>query len=200
MLQTAFGASCMNRAWVFEWHERFKEGNESVRDDEMCGRSKEVNTPEWIGQRVMVRVSMLRVCLVWRDSVRTGQHSSNWVSGISTRTMHQSITLSLSQTIWPRWALREFVTLPIVETLLPMTFGYTLAQRLSLWENWGDQRGCDEGHWHAYTRGLLWDLPEVVGMVQQVHCSQRRLLRRGLEFHVCTINKSAHTKKGLKLI
>ena len=38
-------------------------------------------------------------------------------------------------------------------------------------------------------------LPEVVGTVQQVHCSQRRLLRRGLEFHVCTINKSAHSKK-----
>ena len=38
-------------------------------------------------------------------------------------------------------------------------------------------------------------LPEVVGTVQQVHCSRRKLLRRGLEFHVCTINKSAHTKK-----
>ena len=41
MLQTAFGASCMNRASVFEWHKRFKEGRESVRDDERCGRSKE---------------------------------------------------------------------------------------------------------------------------------------------------------------
>ena len=46
MLQTAFGASCMNRASVFEWHKRFKEARESVRDDERCGRSKEVNTPE----------------------------------------------------------------------------------------------------------------------------------------------------------
>ena len=26
MLQTTFGASCMNRASVFEWHKRFKEG------------------------------------------------------------------------------------------------------------------------------------------------------------------------------
>ena len=26
MLQTAFGASCMNRASAFEWHKRFKEG------------------------------------------------------------------------------------------------------------------------------------------------------------------------------
>ena len=50
MLQTAFEASCMNRASVFEWHKRFKEGKESVRDDEKCGRSKEVRTLELIGQ------------------------------------------------------------------------------------------------------------------------------------------------------
>ena len=55
MLQTAFGASCTNRASVFEWHKRFKEGRESVRDYERCGRSKEL-----IGQRVKVRVTMLR--------------------------------------------------------------------------------------------------------------------------------------------
>ena len=30
---------------------------------------------------------------------------------------------------------------------------------------------------------------------QQMHCCQRILLGRGLEFHVCTINKSAHTEK-----
>ena len=62
MLQTAFGASCMNRASVFKWHKRFKEGRESVRDDDRCGRSKEVRTPELISQRVRVsvRVTMLR--------------------------------------------------------------------------------------------------------------------------------------------
>ena len=60
MLQTAFQPSYMNQASVFEWHKRFKEGRESVRDDERCGRSKEVNTPELIGQRVRVRVTMLR--------------------------------------------------------------------------------------------------------------------------------------------
>ena len=57
MIQTAFGASCMNRASVFEWHKRFKEGRESVRDYK---RSKEVNTPELIGQRVRLRVTMFR--------------------------------------------------------------------------------------------------------------------------------------------
>ena len=60
MLQTSFGASCMNRASVFEWHKRFKEGTESMRDDERCGRSKEINTPELISQRFRVRVTMLR--------------------------------------------------------------------------------------------------------------------------------------------
>ena len=62
-----------------------------------------------------------------------------------------------------------------------------------------EERGCDEGYWHTHTRGLPWGLPEVVGTVQ-VHCSWR-LLRRGLEFHVCTINKSSHKKKKVwKLI
>ncbi len=50
------------------------------------------------------------------------------------------------------------------------------------------------------TRGLPWGLPEDVGTVQQVDCRRRRLLRSGLEFHVLTINKSAHTKKVWKLI
>ena len=50
MLQNAFRPSCMNRASVFEWHKRFKEGRESVRDDERYGRSKEVRTPVLIGQ------------------------------------------------------------------------------------------------------------------------------------------------------
>ena len=59
MLQTAFRPSCMNRASVFVWNKRFKEGRESVRDDERCRRSKEVNTPELIGQKFRFRVTML---------------------------------------------------------------------------------------------------------------------------------------------
>ena len=64
---------------------------------------------------------------VLRDCVRRGQHSSNRVSGISTRKMYQSITSSLSQTIWPRWASRQFLTVPIFQSLLPVTFGYSLS-------------------------------------------------------------------------
>ena len=109
--------------------------------------------------------------------------------------MHQSITPSLSQTIWPRWASRQFPTLSIVKTLLPVTFGYSLGsqavvmRQLRRWKRlW--RRSLTRSH-----KRTSIGFPEVVGMVQQVHCSQRRLVRRGLEFHVCTINKSAHTKK-----
>ena len=49
MLQTTFGPSCLNPASGFEWHKRFKEGRESVRDDKKSGRSKKVNRPELIG-------------------------------------------------------------------------------------------------------------------------------------------------------
>ena len=73
-------------------------------------RSKEVNRSELIGQRVRVG----------RDSVGRDQHSSNRVSGISNRTMHQSTTPSLSQTIRSRCAY-------IVQTLLPVTFAYSLS-------------------------------------------------------------------------
>ena len=126
MLQTAFRPSRMNRASVFEWHKTFKGGRESVRDDERWGRRKEVNKPELIGQRVRVSVTMLRfLASSGRDSVGRGQHSSNRASGISTSTMQQSTTPSLSQTIWPRWASSQFLTLPIVQTLLPVTFRYS---------------------------------------------------------------------------
>ena len=122
MLQTTFGASCMSRAWVFEWHKRFKEGRESVRDDKMCGRSKEVNTPKLIGQ--------------------------------STRTIHQSTTPSLSQTISPRWASKQFLSLPIVQTWLPVTFAYSLSseavvmRELRRWKRlWQRSLTC----WHIRT-------------------------------------------------
>ena len=35
--------------------------------------------------------------------------------------------------------------------------------------------------------------------LEQMYCRRRWLIRRWLEFHVCTINKSAHTKNVWKL-
>ena len=164
MLQTTFGACCMSRASVFEWHKRFKEGREFVRDEERGWRSKEVNTPQLIGQRIRVRVTMLTFHgSSGRHSVGRGQISSNRVSGISSRTIHQSISPSLSLTIWSIWASRHFLSLPIVQILLPVTKVIdTLTQ---------------ENFHEAFLK-----------LLEQVHCSWRRLLRRGLVFHVCIIN------------
>ena len=67
-------------------------------------------------------------------------------------------------------------------------------------DNWGDERGCDEGHRHAHTSGLPWGFPDVVWTVQQCIAAGGDYFEWGLEFHVCTINKSAHTKKVWKLI
>ena len=109
--------------------------------------------------------------------------------------MHQSTTPSLSQTIWPRWASRQFLSLLIVQTLLPMTLGYSLSSEAVVMRQLRRWKGLwrrSLKHWN--TRGHPWGLPEVFGSVQQGHCRRRRLLRRRLEFHACTINKSAHKK------
>ena len=94
----------------------------------------------------------------------------------------------------------QFPSLPIVLTLLPVTFAYSLSSKAVVMRQLRRGKRLWQSHWHAHTRGLPWGLAEVVGTVQHVHCSRRRLLGRGLEFHVCTINKSAHTKKVWKLI
>ena len=49
MLQTAFRPPCMNRASVFEWHKKFKEGRESLRDDEKCGVRKSIHQ-SWLAK------------------------------------------------------------------------------------------------------------------------------------------------------
>ena len=66
MLHTAFGLHCMNRASVFEWHKRFKEGRESVSDDKRCESSKEVRTPELMGQ---IKNFMDKDCHVSIDTI-----------------------------------------------------------------------------------------------------------------------------------
>ena len=114
-------------------------------------------------------------------------------------TIHQSTTPSLSQTIWPRWASRQFLSLPEVQAFLPVTFGYSLSseavvmRQLRRWKRlW--RRSLSPSHKRTSMR------PSRSYWNGQVHCSRRRLLGRGLVFHMWTINKSAPTKKVWKLI
>ena len=90
MLQTAFGESCINRKSFFELHKRFKEGRESVRDDERCARSKEVNRPELIGQRVRFGVKIIKDYYPFPKSSRAGHLASDCL--MSSRTLEWGLT------------------------------------------------------------------------------------------------------------
>ncbi|XP_041375042.1 protein GVQW3-like [Gigantopelta aegis] len=46
LLTEAYGEDCMSRARVFEWHERFSEGRESVTDNARPGRPRTTVTDE----------------------------------------------------------------------------------------------------------------------------------------------------------
>ena len=49
----------------------------------------------------------------------------------------------------------DYLTKMVIKTVPHSPYcPQSLAHRLSLWDNWGDESGCDEGHWHAHTRGL----------------------------------------------
>ena len=171
MLQTAFQPSCMNWVSVFEAHKRFREGRESVRVDERSGRSKEVNTPELIGQSVRVKGYYVEVLREFRKIFHRKRPALfKSVSGISSRTMHQSTTPSLSQTIWARWASTQFLTVPIIQTLFPVTLDYSLSSEAVVMRQ---LRRWKRLWWRSLTRShkrTSWSLLEVVGTVQQVHC------------------------------
>ena len=165
MFQTAFLSSCMNRASVFVLHKRFKEGRESVRDDERCRKSKEVNTPELIGQRVRVRVTMLR-CKGVLEEIPSGEASTFQIGSVAfppgqctSPQLHHCHRL-FEQDGHRDSSSPSLLSRPCSLWLLVIP----LAQRLPLWDNWRDERGYDEGHWHVHTRGLPWGLQEVVGI------------------------------------
>ena len=150
-----------------------------------------------IGQRVRLRVTMWRFYgSSGRNSVGRSQHSSNRVSDIFTRTMHQSTTPSFSQTLWPRWAVPQP---PYSLDLAPYDFWLFPKFRGCRYETIEEMKEAGTKVIDTLKQDDFEEcLPEVIGTVQQVHCSRMRLLRRGREFHLCTINKIAHTKKTLE--
>ena len=78
LLTEAYGEDCMSRARVFEWHKRFSEGRESLKDDDRPGRPRTAVTDDNIervrdvilkDQRLGLRASADEVNLD-RESVR----------------------------------------------------------------------------------------------------------------------------------
>ena len=148
-----------------------------------------------------VRVTMLRFLgSSGRDSVGRSQHSSNRVSDISTRTMHRSTTPSLSDYL-TKIGIKTVPHPPYSPDLAPCDFCLFPKLRGYRYETIEEMKEAvtklidtlTQEDFHGAFR-------KVLERHKQVHCSRRRLLRRGLEFHVCTLNKSTHMKKVWKFI
>ena len=196
MLQTAFGPSCINQSSVFEWHKRFKEARESVREDERCGRSKEVNRPELIGQRVRVRVYYVEVLREFSKRF-PGKcpvlfKFGHWHFQQDNAPVYNYILVTDYLT---KIGIKTVPQPPYSLDLAPCDFCLFPKLRGCRYETIEEMKKAVTKVIDTLTQNdFHWGLWEVVVTVQ-VHCSRRRLLRRGLEFHVCTMNKSAHTKK-----
>ena len=125
-----FRPSCKNRSSVFEWHKRFKEGRESVRDDEWCRRNKEVNTPVLIGKRVRVRVRYVEVLKEFRKRFRRKRQalfkSGQWHFHQDNAPVHNSIVVTDYLTKMSIKTLSHPPYSPNL-ALLSMTFGYSLS-------------------------------------------------------------------------
>ena len=93
MIKTAYGETFMSRATVFRWHKKFQEGREEVRDEERCGRERDVRTPDLVDKiRKFLdedrRVSLLTVAAQF---------------GVGEATVHREISPQEARTlqIWP---------------------------------------------------------------------------------------------------
>ena len=113
--------------------------------------------------------------------------------------MHQSTTPSLSQSIWPRWASRYFLSLPTVQTLLPVTFGYSLSseavimRQLRRWKRlWRRSLTCSHKRTSMGSSRNCWNFTTSALQLEEI-------TSKALEFHVCTIKKSAFTKMSVNL-
>ena len=120
ILQTGLGESCMNRASVFELHKRFKEDRESVRDDERCGRSKEVRTPELISRiknfmdkdrRVSIEtisaqfdVSVGTVHTIIREELKMRKICAKFAPGCSEKIRKKEVVMTAGR--WSSWSIQ----------------------------------------------------------------------------------------------
>ena len=120
MLQTAFRPSCMNRTSVFEWHKRW-------RMMRRVGGVRKSKHQSWLAKGLGLGL------LCWGFKGIQEETPSEEASTLQIRSVAfpagqcTSTTPSFSKTIWPRWASRHFLSLLIVQTLLPVTFGYSLS-------------------------------------------------------------------------
>ena len=98
----------------------------------------------------------------------------------------------------PRWASGLFLTLPIVETLLPVTFGYSpsseavVMRQLRRWKRlWRRSLTCSHRRTSMGPSRSCWNSTTSALQLEEI-------TSKGTRFHLCMINKSAHIKKSLE--
>ena len=127
MLQTAFRRSCMNRASVFEWYKRFKEGRESVGMMRGVGGVRKSIDQSWLAEGLGLGLlcwGFKGVQEIPREEASTLQIGSvAFPPGQCTRPQlhpcHRLFDRDGHQGSWSQF--------PIVQTSLLVTFGYSLS-------------------------------------------------------------------------
>ena len=174
-----------------------------MRDDERCRRSKEVNTPQLIGQRVRLRVTMLRFLSEFSKRFRRKRpalfKSGQWHFHQDNAPVHNSILVT---DYLSKMGIKSVPHPPYRPDLSPCNFWLFPKLIGCCYETIEEMKEAvtkvidmfiQEDFHGAFQKLLEWHNKCIAA-------GGRRLLRRGLEFQVCTINKSADTKKVWKLI
>ena len=125
-LQQQLEYTLLKPNWHGWWISKIQSGREDTLEErytiEFCFKLRK-NATETYG---MLQTAFRPFCMnrasgfEWHKRLKSSQWHFH-------QEMHQSTTPPLSQTIWPRWASTQFHTLLIVETLLSVTFGFSLS-------------------------------------------------------------------------
>ena len=129
MLQSAFRPSCNNRASVFEWQKRFKKGRELWGMMRGMGGVRKSLHQSWLAKRLELGLGLGLLCWGFKgvqEEIPSEDASSLQIGSVAFPT-GQCTNLQLHPCHRLFDQDGQFLSLPIVQTLLPVTFGYSLS-------------------------------------------------------------------------
>ena len=181
MLQTAFRPSYMNRASVFEWHKRFKEGRESVRNERCGGGVRKSTDQSWLAKGLGLGL------LCW--GFKGAQEEIPWKEVSTLQIGSFPAEQCTSPQLHPcHWLFEQDGHQDSSSSFLysrPCSLWLLVilkAQRLSLWDNWGDRlwrrpltrshKRTSMGHFRSFWNGTTSALEpeEITSKETRVSC------------------------------
>jgi len=188
-LRTAYGDAVLSSSQVFRWHKVFKDGRESVEDEQRTGRPSTSRTENNVAhvKAVLDRDWSLNVQLIIEE---VGLPKTD-VHGISTEDLHMRkicvklVPNNLSD-VWEFLAQNNINASP--PTIQPwlgfvqflfIPQALTTPQRTSFWDSWKRPGSCDEGfeqHLNWRLRPLLW---RVAATLESLYLITRSQFWRG---------------------